>query len=234
MSPAATTTVKKTTRSRKTAVSPSVEAIPVAKPASSSAKSLKTYEDSFTDLLRSINTAKEEFMALQREIAEIKESWSKEQRDHEIAIIERDQQQEVERLRDKETYDYETSLARKKAEDEFLGKKAKWERELEERKDEIAQEKKEKAVKDASLKLQKELTERFTTERKLREQEVKSEQELLGLKITNFTQENERQANEITTLKKSLEQATTQLKDVAVKVIESSSSQVRSSVATES
>jgi len=248
----ATTTVtgvKKTTRARKTAVV-SPEATPVAKPVSSSLKNLKTYEDSFTDLLRSINIAKEEFMALQREIAEVKESWTKEHRDHEMAVLERNQQEEIAQKREKETYNYETTLARKKAEDEFLEKEAKWERELAERKEEIVKEKqeleflrkqvdgfeeeKEKAVKQAEASLQKELTDRFLTEKKLREQEVRSQQELLALKITNLTQENVRQAGEITTLKKALENATAQLKDVAVKVIESSSPQAKPSVATES
>jgi colicin import membrane protein len=248
MSPAATATVKKTTRARKTAVSS--ESIFVTKPVSALTKNLKAYEGIFADLIRSINESREEFMSLQKEIDEARESWNKEQRDHEIAIAERDQQEEIARKRETETYNYETALARKKVEDEFLEKKAKWEKELAERKDEIAKEKeeleflrkqvdgfeteKEKAVKEASLKLQKELTDRFATEKKLREQEVKSEQELLAFKITNLTSENERQADEIALLKKSLEQATTQLKDVAVKVIESSSSQVKSSVATES
>ena len=189
-------------------------------------------------MLHSINTAKEEFTALQKAIDEVRESWNKEQRDHEIAVAERDQQEEIAQKREKETYHYETSLARKKAEDEFLEKKQRWERELAERKDEIAKEKeeleflrkqvegfeeeKEKAVKEASLKLQKELTERFTVEKKLREQEVESEQELLALKITNLTQENARQSQDVALLKKSLENSIAQLKDVAVKVIESS------------
>jgi chromosome segregation ATPase len=250
MSPTTTSTVKRATRARKTAVTPPVEATPVAKPVSSSVKNLKTYEDSFTEMLRSINTAKEEFTDLQREIDEVKESWSKEQRDHEIAIIERNLQKDVERLRDKETYDYETSLARKKADDEFLEKKAKWERELEERKEIIAKEKqelellrkqvagfeeeKEKAVKEASTSLQKQLQETFNTERKIREQEIKAEKELLAFKITNLTQENTRQANEITALKKSLENATVQLKDVAVKVIESSGNKPQANITQES
>ena len=245
MSPAAIGTVKKTTRARKTAVS-SVEATPVAKPVSSSVKNLKNYEDAFTDLLHSINNAKEEFTTLQKEIDEVRESWSKEQKNHELAIVERNQQEEVSRKRDNETYNYETELFRKKAEDEFSEKKAKWEKELENRKGEIAKEKeeleflrnqvdgfeeeKEKAVKDASLKLQRELMERFTAEKKLREQEVKAEQELLALKITNLTSESSRQANEIALLKKSLEQATAQLKDVAVKVIESSNVSTKSQV----
>jgi len=235
MSPTATSTVKKTTRARKTTISP--QETPAVKAVSPLAKDLKAYEGVFSDLFRSINEAKEEFLALQREIDEVRESWDKEKKNHELTILERNQQEEIARKRENETYNYETSLGHKKAEDEFLEKKAKWERELDEQKEEIAKDKeelemlrgqvdgfeeeKEKAVKDASLKLQKELTERFVTEKKLREQEVKSEQELLALKITNLTSENERQVDEIALLKKSLENATIQLKDVAVKVIES-------------
>lgn len=245
----ASTTLKKAVRTRKTTVV-STEVASSAKPVPSLAKNLKPYEDTFTDLLRSINDSKDEFMALQKEIDEVRESWNKEQRDHETAIIERNQQEEVARKRENETYNYESALARKKAEDEFLEKKAKWERELQDQKDQIAKEKqelemlrrqvvgfeeeKEKAVKDASLKLQKELTERFAIEKKLREQEVRSEQELLALKITNLTQENARQTQEVSMLKKSLEQATVQLKDVAVKVIESSSNKAPIVSATES
>ena len=129
-------------------------------------------------------------------------------------------------------------------------KKAKWERELQERKDEIAKEKleldtfrkqvasfeeeKNTAIKKACVSLEKQLHETFAVERKLREQEVKSEKELLVLKITNLTSDNARQANEITALKKSLEEATSQLKDVAVKVIESSSSKAQTPVSAES
>ncbi len=229
------TGVRKTTRLRKT----TLVAEPTMPDATLSPKILKPAEDVFTKLIVTITTAREEYEALQKQIAEIKEAWEKEQRIHATIIRERDQQEEVERRREKELYEYETTLKRRQVEDEFAEKKARWEKELAERKDEIAKEKeeleflrkqvdgfeeeKEKAVKDASLRLQKELTERFATEKKLREQEVKSEQELLAFKITNLTSENERQGDEIAALKKSLEQATAQLKDVAVKVIESGS-----------
>lgn len=245
----ASTTVKKAVRTRKTTVVPT-EITSAAKPIPSLAKNLKPYEDTFTDLLSSINDSKEEFMALQKEIDEVRESWNKEQRDHETAIVERNHQEEVARKREDETYKYESELARKKAEDEFLEKKTKWEKELTERKDEIAKEKeeleflrkqvdgfeeeKEKAVKQACTFLQKELNETYATEKKLREQEIKADKELLAFKITNLTQDNTRLANEIALLKKSLEEATRQLKDVAVKVIESSSNKPPTAVATES
>lgn len=81
---------------------------------------------------------------------------------------------------------------------------------------------KEKAVTKA---LQKELTSAFETEKKLREQEFKAEKELLNLKISNLIIENSRQANEIETLKKALDDTTRQIKEVAAKVIESGSPQ---------
>lgn len=92
---------------------------------------------------------------------------------------------------------------------------------------------KEKAVKQACSVLQKELSEDYATERKLREHELKGEKEILVLKIVTLTQENTRQSQEIALLKKSLEEATRQLKDVAVKVIESSSVSAKPPIAAE-
>ena len=240
MNSTASATVKKTTRARKTSVSS--DSSPAVK-TDSLIKNLKTYEESFVSLIGAINASKEEFSALQKEIAEIKESWVKEQKNRQTAIAENNQQEDIARKRENETYNYETSLARKKAEDEFLEKKAKWERDLEERKDEIAKERqeleilrkqvagfeteKEKAVKEACGLLQKQLLDTVAADKKLRVQEIKSEKELLSLKITNLTQDNVRQANEIAVLKKSLEEAAAQLKDVAVKVIESSSPPIK-------
>lgn len=237
MATATEPTIKKTTRTRKTSV-PADSSLAV-KP-DSLIKNLKGYEESFVNLLNVISSSKEEFSSLQREITDIKDLWIKERKDHETAVAEINQQEEIKRKRENETYDYDTALSRKKAEDEFEERKNKWEKELQARKEEIAEEKqelemlrkqvagfeteKEKMVKDASLELQKELTGQFTAERKLREQEVRSEQEILALKIANLTSENARLENEVAVLKKSLENATAQIKDVAVKVIESSSS----------
>lgn len=234
MSPATTSTVKKTTRTRKSAVSSEgVAAVSVP----SLIKNLKVYEESFVDLLSAINASKEEFIALQKGISDTKDLWIKEQHDHEREVLERNQQEEIAKKREAETYDYEIALLRKKAEDEFLEKKTRWERELADRKEEIAKEKqeleilrkqvagfeaeKEKAVREACSLLSKQLQDAFVAEKKLREQEVRSQAELLALKIANLTGENTRQSNEINILKKSLEDATYQLKEVAVKVIES-------------
>lgn len=241
------TTVKKTARSRKTAPSSEQEAF---LKSMSSVKTLKVYEQAFLDLLNAVRASQEGFAALQKEIDDVRESWKKEQKDRELVLIEKAQQEEIARKRESETYVYETNRARKEQEDEFAEKKAKWERELDLQKDEIAKERqelemlrkqaagfeeeKEKTVKDASFKVQKELTEQFAIERKLREQEVKSEQEILALKIANLTSENTRLANETAMLKKSLEEATQQLKDVAVKVIESTGNKPQPNLAQES
>lgn len=242
MSPTTTTTAKKTTRVRKTAVSE--ETVSASKPISST-KNLKSYESVYEDLFHALNESKEEFTALQKEIDQVRESWLKEQRDHVLAILERNQQEEIARKRENETYAYETTQSRRQAEDEFSEKKIRWEKELEARKEEIAKDKQEledlrkqvagfeaeraKAVKEATDNLKKDLSESFATETKLREQEIKSEKELLALKIATLTQENARQSQEIITLKKSLENATVQLKDVAVKVIESSGNKPQAS-----
>ncbi|MBI4097229.1 MAG: hypothetical protein HY428_02320 [Candidatus Levybacteria bacterium] len=229
----ATTTVKKTTRTRKTTATPTVVS-----EAAVSTKAVTALEDVFNNVIQRINDSKAEFVSMQRLIEETKQAWIREQREHELQVAQQNQQEEVERRREQESYEYETKLARRKAEDEFLQRKTKWERELEERKDEIERERqelvtlrrqvegfegdKEKAIKDATTTMQKEVANQFATEKKLREQEVKAEKELLALKITTLTQENTRLNNEVEALKKALTDATVQLKDVAVKVIESS------------
>lgn len=235
-----TTTVKRATR-RKT-VSPVSSDAP-SEISTTAVKKLNTYEDAFNNLVVSITKAKDEFTRLQKEIAELRESWEKEQKAHAFFLQERNQQEETERRREKEAYEYETKMQRRQDEDAFLEKKAKWERELAARKEELENDKREleflrkqvdgfetnleKAVKEAQATLEKELTGNFTTEKKLREQEVKGEKDMLNLRISNLTQENSRQAQEITALKKALEDVTSQLKEVAVKVIESSGNTVK-------
>lgn len=178
-------------------------------------------------------------MRLQKEIEETKELWEKEKKTHEALIFERNQQEEISKKREEEAYEYETAKRRRQEEDAFLEKKAKWEKELALQKDVIEGERKElaelrkqvagfeadieKVVKEATTAIQKGLTEEFASEKKFAEQEFKGEKELMGLRITNLAAENTRQTKEVEALKKALEEATAQLKDVAVRVIESGS-----------
>ncbi len=228
-----TTPIKRVTRAKKVAEeTPGTEILPtpVTKPKAT------PLSDEFITLIQTITATKDIFEKLQKEIAETRTSWEKEQRDHELALAEKNQQEETIRRREQESYEYETKLSRKKSEDEFVMQKTQWERELQQNKETIEQERKEldllrkqvagfeqekdRAVKDASASVQKDLTSHFETEKKLREQEIKGEKAILELRITTFTQEVARQKTEIEALKQSLTSTTTQLKDVAVRVID--------------
>lgn len=202
---------------------------------------LNSVGSAFSDLIRNITEARDEFVSLQKTMEEVKEAWVREQRAHELERVERDHQEEVERKRELEAYEYEMTKSQRQEEDAFVEKKAKWEKELAERREQIESDRREleafrkqvagfeddvkKAVKGACDALENELQERFAIEKKLREQEVKGEKDMLSLRIGNLSQENERQAKEIGELKQALESATRQLKEVAVKVIESSAPQ---------
>ncbi|MBI2085773.1 hypothetical protein HYT74_00365 [Candidatus Daviesbacteria bacterium] len=193
--------------------------------------------DPFAALLKNFSDLQSEFELLQKEITKTKESWSLEQKNHDKDVEDRNIQEELERKRNKETYEYETARRRKIAEDEFTDKKAIWEKQLKDQQEILNQEKaeliqlrkttdgfdgeKEKAVSTAQELLRKELVSKFETERKMKEQEQKSEKDILNLKINNLTTENNRLNTEIEVLKKALEDATRQVKEIAVKVIES-------------
>ncbi len=227
--------VKKTTRKRVSTVAQTTAEPMVV---SASAKNLKGVAALFTELFVTITEDKALFDTLQKEISEIRQSWGKEQARHETEVRENQQQEDLARRREREAYEYETAKMRRQAEDEFAERKAKWEKELAGRKEEIENQKeelealrkqvggfeaeKEKVIKETSLVIEKRLQDMFAAEKKLREQEIKAEKEVFDLRITNLSNENARQAKEIVEIKQALENATRQLKDIAVKVIESS------------
>lgn len=62
-------------------------------------------------------------------------------------------------------------------------------------------------------------------EKILRDQEVKAEKDLLNMKISNLETDNLRLIKETEVLKRSLDEAARQVKEIAVKVIESGSQQ---------
>lgn len=209
-----------------------VESAPAASRLKTTAKT-----DPFVVLLKIFSDLQSEFELLQKEITQTKDSWSVEQKTHVKETEDRNIQEEVEKKRNKEAYEYETSRKRKIEEDEFADKKANWEKELNGQKEILEKEKteleqlrklvvgfeneKDKAISIAQEILQKELVSKFETERKLREQENKSEKDILNIKINNLTAENNRLNTETEVLKKALEEATKQVKEIAVKVIES-------------
>ncbi|MBI2338014.1 hypothetical protein HYU95_02420 [Candidatus Daviesbacteria bacterium] len=226
--------VKSTARSKKVTETPVAEDanVEVALNVKPTAK-----VDPFNILIKSISELQAEFERLQKEISQTKEVWLIEQKAHQKSLEDRNIQEELERKRNQETYEYETARKRKQEEDMFADKKALWEKHLSEQKEAIEKDRKEleelrklvtafegekeKAVEDAQVILQKELTGSFENERKMREQEVKAEKEILTLHLSNLSSESSRQTAEIQALKKALEEATSQVKEIAVKVIES-------------
>lgn len=225
----------RTARIKKTTDIPSVENNTTSEVTPAVKTTAKT--DPFNTLLKVISELQSDFEKLQKEIAQSKESWTAEQKAHQKQLADGNIQEELERKRNKETYEYETARKQKQAEDEFADKKASWEKSLKDQQEILTKEKtelaelrklaagfegeKEKIIAQAQEILRKELTGQFETERKLTEQEQKAEKDILNLKITNFTAENNRLNTEIISLKKALEEATRQVKEIAVKVIES-------------
>lgn len=193
--------------------------------------------DPFTILIKEISDLQSEFEKLQKEIIQTKEVWVTEQKTHQKEIEDKNIQEELERKRNRGSYEYETARNHKQEEDEFTDKKKSWERQLSQQQEILQQEKqeleelrklvagfegeKEKSIKEAQTALQKDLTGSFENERRMKEQEFKAEKEILNLRLSSLTTENSRQAAEIQALKKALDEATGQVKEIAVKVIES-------------
>lgn len=227
------TVVKRTSRTRKTAVSPLNAETTKILPTD---QNLFSIVDCLSSLMLKVGQVKEEIEKFQKEIMETKANWEKEKNEREKQVSERNREVELLRKRDEEEYQYQWKMERKRIEDEFGERKAKWEKELLERKEEIETEKREladlrekvagfesemvKAVKEAQTNLAKEMDAEYTTERKLREQEIKSEKEILNLKINSLVNDNMRLTAEVESLKKGLDEATKQVKEIAVKVIE--------------
>lgn len=241
------------------------EAIPVVKKITRARKTVSTQNAStpqdiqivqteitqdFDELVAKLAKSKQEFDNLQKEIAQVKQDWSREQKQHELEFAQQKTQEELERKREQETYQYNINLSRKRVEDEFQDRKMSWEKDLSQRKEELEGQKKEldelrklvagfddqkeQAANKAQSQTEKRLVDQFDQGRKLKEQEVKAEKEILGLKIANLETENSRLNKEIEVLKRSLDEATRQVKEIAVKVIESGSSQNKSQSAPES
>ncbi len=232
-----TPVIKKTARTRKTDSVQSSSTNVISSTPSATSVSETSITKIFEELTIKITQSKQGYESLQRQIEQTRQEWVREQKQYEVELSQQKTQGELERKREKETYEYSTTLARKRIEDEFQDKKLAWEKELSQRKEELENQKREleelrklsagfdeqteKAVKEALDVSEKELTDKFNQEKKLREQEVKSEKDILGLKISNLEGENSRLVKELEILKRSFDEATRQVREIAVKVIES-------------
>lgn len=230
-----TSAAQKTTRARRITKS---QADASSKTQPSAPSQPTDFSQTINQLISQINQIQTEFENIQKEIVQAKERWIKEQKNHETEIVQRETQEDQNRKIEQEIYEYELLRRRKKAQDEFDDRKQEWQKELLSRKEEIEQDKRElaelrkrvedfdrqilQATQSAQDQLQKELTQKFETDKKLTEQEFKSEKEILTLRIENLVAQNSQQTAEINSLKKALEDATRQLKEIAVRVIDAS------------
>lgn len=230
----AITAPKTTVRRRKISTDQPTDSIPSA---ALTSPNLLDVQEVFTDLIRKINQSQNDFEKIQKEISQIRQSWDQEKKAHEIELIQREQQEQLDRKREQEAYDYELSRSRKKAHDELTDQKVAWQKEIQNQQEDMEAEKEElirlktqvaafegqmeKRVKEAQEIIAQQVTEKFETGNKLTNQTNKSEKEMLSAKIANLSDENARQAREIEALKKALDEATKQVKEIAVKVIES-------------
>lgn len=182
--------------------------------------------DAFGDLAGKLREAQAEFEKLQKEIVQVRQSWDEEKKSHALALTQQVQQEELNRKRERDSYDWELSRTRKKIEDELTDKKEEFEKDRQELlalrgrvatfDSEIA-----KSVRDAQDALREEITLQFANEKKLKDQENKAEKDLLSIRVANLADLTARQSKEIEALKKALDEATRQVKEIAVKVIES-------------
>ena len=199
-----------TTRTKKIAVTETSEPLFTEKPATQISK-----VPLFTQLTDQIRQLQDDYNALLKQIADTKDNW----------------------IREQETYDYENKRTHKQAEDEFTDRRVLWEKQLTEQRQAIELERKEvaelrktvavfpdekdKAIKQAVIDTQKQITEKYDFDKKLSSQEHKSEIDLLHLKISNLTADNSRLQTELEIAKKTLTETNQQVKDIAVRVIDS-------------
>jgi len=180
-------------------------------------------------LKRMIELQKQEEEKFEREITDKRVTWLEEQKSYEEGI-------KKERSREEEEYAYQKGLRLKREKDAFEEEKRAWEREMQEQKQLHAEQEAElvdlrkkaaqfpvdldKAVKAAVAEAVAQERKEAQIRQNFAKQEWDAKQQLSGLKVTSLEQTVKVQAAEIEDLKRQLEKATQQVKDIAVTVIE--------------
>lgn len=145
--------------------------------------------------------------------------WEEEQKSYEENLKRR-------RQREEEEYKYQADLEKRRWEGELEEEKQAYQQkltELEELKKQVAQfpSEKEKSISEAVGKALTEARKQSETEKSFTKQESETALKIAGLKISQLENTVKDQNVEIAQLKKQLEEATKQVKDIAVAVIES-------------
>ncbi|OGP90588.1 MAG: hypothetical protein A2156_09040 [Deltaproteobacteria bacterium RBG_16_48_10] len=188
--------------------------------------------------------------SLNQEIETSRTEWQKEKNDYEAMVKERDLAEKKKRDREKEEYEYSFKRDQKLAKDKFEDEKAKLEKEIQMKKEQMEGELKirEKAIVDQEAELNelrkkvgafpkemeaalskavKETMERLNAEAKNREElqkkEFAGEKNVLMTRIDSLEKKAKEQSEQIAKLSQQLEKAYQQVQDIAVKTIEGSS-----------
>ena len=188
--------------------------------------------------------------ALSQEIEVLRAEREKEKNDYEAEIKERDVTEKKRRDRDKEEYDYSFKREQKLAKDKFEDEKAKLEKEIHIKKEQMESELRErektiaereeelnelkkkvtafpKEMETAVAKAAKEITEKLNLEAKNREElqkkEFVGEKNVFTTRIESLEKIVKEQNEQIAKLSQQLEKAYQQVQEIAVKTIEGSS-----------
>src|SRR6266568_3367229 len=180
-------------------------------------------------LKRMIELQKQEEEKFEREMAEKQAAWLAEQKSYE-EVLKKD------RSREEEEYGYQKTLRLKREKDAFEEEKRVWEREMQEKKQLHAEREAElvdlrkkaaqlpgeldKAVKTAVAEAIAQEKKDSQIRQNFAKQEWDAKQQLSALKVISLEQTVKVQAGEIAELKRQLEKATQQVKDIAITVIE--------------
>lgn len=186
---------------------------------------IKVAASTLEELLKKQQKEQEEFQETMRQS---KKGWQRQLEESEYKF-------ELENRRTKDGLEDEKNSLRKKFQEQL----EKEQKALEERKNLLVQQEKEltelrqktavfpaelqQAVQQAQEELRQQLQKEFVVSTQIKTQEYNNQKQISELKIGELEKQNQRQIQEIDLLKKQLQDATHQLKDIAVKVIEGKS-----------
>lgn len=213
---------------------------------------------SLAALIEAQNQKRQEFAAemeekkesLRQDIETTRAAWKKEQEEHDAAVKERDAAEKKRQAREKEEFDYAFKREQQSAADRFAYEKAKLEKELKDKREQMEQELSAReaavAAKEAELSdLRKQAAQhpkeletavaraiKETSERLLREatsreellkKEAEGERNVLKARIESLEKTAKEQSERVTLLTKQLEAAYQKVQDIAVKTVEGAS-----------
>jgi hypothetical protein len=219
----------------------------IEKSAMSLAALIEAHNQKRQEFTAEMETKKE---ALRQEIDASRAAWEKEQEEHDAAVKERDAAEKKRQARENEEFEYAFKREQQSATDRFTYEKARLEKELKDKKEQMESELKarEAAIAEREAELNnlrkqvvqfpkdletavgravKETTERLLLEAKSREELLKKENEgernVFKTRVESLENTVKEQGERISVLTKQLEAAYQKVQDIAVKTVEGAS-----------